>query len=87
MSNKTVYPFGTNGELPQSIDIIDDVITGGADKALSAEQGKILGQKIENTWTDVTQDGVYFVDKNFKVGAKITSDGLSAINILTFESL
>ena len=43
MANKTVYPFGTEGTLPSSIGIVNDLRTGGADKALSAEQGKVLG--------------------------------------------
>jgi len=42
MANKTVYPFGTEGTLPASIGIIDDLTTGGADKALSAQQGVVL---------------------------------------------
>ncbi len=46
MANKTVYPYGTGGSLPSSIGIIDDLTTGGADKALSAEQGKVLNEKM-----------------------------------------
>lgn len=42
MANKTVYPFGTDGQLPSSIGVINDLTTGGADKALSAEMGKRL---------------------------------------------
>lgn len=42
MANKTVYPFGTGGQLPSNIGIINDLTTGGADKALSAEMGKEL---------------------------------------------
>ena len=42
MANKTVYPFGTGGQLPSSIGIVNDLTTGGADKALSAEMGKKL---------------------------------------------
>lgn len=42
MANKTVYPFGTGGQLPSSIGVINDLKTGGADKALSAEMGKVL---------------------------------------------
>lgn len=49
MANTTVYPFGTNGTLPGSIAIINDLTTGGADKALSAEMGKELGQTLEFT--------------------------------------
>lgn len=87
MANHTVYPYGTGGSLPSSIGIINDTVTGGVDKALSAEQGKVIGSKLDETFTDVTQDGVFFVDAQFRVGAKITSAGLSAINILTFENL
>lgn len=46
MANNTIYPYGTNGELPTSIGIINDLNTGGADKALSAEQGKILNNRL-----------------------------------------
>ena len=87
MSNTTVYPFGTEGRLPSGVAIINDTKTGGADKALSAEQGKILGERLDACEAEVTQDGIYFVDANFRVGAKITSAGFAAINILTFENL
>lgn len=43
MANQTVYPYGTGGQLPSSIGIINDLTTGGADKALSAEMGKEIG--------------------------------------------
>lgn len=46
MANTTVYPYGTNGELPSSIGIINDLVTGGVDKALSAEMGKEIGEEI-----------------------------------------
>lgn len=49
MANKTVYPYGAGGSLPSSIGIVDDLVTGGADKALSAEQGKILGEEVFGT--------------------------------------
>lgn len=42
MANQTVYPFGTEGQLPSNIGIIDDLITGGANKALSANQGHAI---------------------------------------------
>lgn len=87
MSNKTIYPFGTEGTLPSGIPLVNDTVTGGADKALSAEQGKLLAERLDSYETEVTQDGIYFVDANFRVGAKITTAGLSAINILTFEDL
>lgn len=46
MANQTVYPYGTGGSLPSGISIINDYITGGADKALSAEKGKDLNKKL-----------------------------------------
>lgn len=46
MANSTVYPYGTGGSLPSSIGIINDLTTGGVDKALSAQQGKVLDDKI-----------------------------------------
>lgn len=45
MANTTVYPFGTGGQLPSGIGIINDLTTGGADKALSAEMGKVLSDQ------------------------------------------
>lgn len=51
MANKTVYPFGTEGRLPSSVGIINDLKTGGADNALSAEQGKFLGDALTSTVT------------------------------------
>lgn len=47
MANKTVYPYGTGGSLPSSIGIINDLTTGGADKALAAEQGKNLNGRLD----------------------------------------
>lgn len=59
MANTTVYPFGTGGSLPSSIGIINDLTTGGSNKALSAEQGKILNTKCErDVWTLVGSGSV-----------------------------
>lgn len=46
MANTTVYPFGTNGTMPSSIGVINDLSTGGATNALSAEMGKELKSEI-----------------------------------------
>lgn len=58
MANQTVYPYGTEGTLPSSIGIINDLTTGGADKALSAEQGKViggyLGEHLEDKFVSVS---------------------------------
>lgn len=53
MANKTVYPYGTEGRLPSSIGIINDRKTGGADKAWSAEQGKLACQDIDKNTEDL----------------------------------
>lgn len=42
----TIYPFGTNGQLPSSVGIINDYITGGADKAASAEVAKTIASAL-----------------------------------------
>lgn len=46
MANQTIYPFGTGGSLPSNIGIVNDYHTGGADKALSAEVGKQIGEAV-----------------------------------------
>lgn len=48
MENKTIYPFGPGGNLPSNIGVINDLTTGGADKALSAQQGVVLKETIDN---------------------------------------
>lgn len=53
MANQTVYPYGTGGSLPASIGIINDRTTGGADKAWSAEQGKLACQDIDKNTKDI----------------------------------
>lgn len=59
MANKTVYPYGTDGQLPSSIGIINDLVTGGADNALSAEMGKFIGDLLgESTITEAAFSGM-----------------------------
>ncbi len=73
MANSTVYPYGTNGELPSSIGLINDLVTGGSDKALTAEQGKVLNKKISlvEKHLDVSQllpiGGYIFTNGKFNV--------------------
>ena len=49
MADKTVYPFGTDGSIPAGVGIINDCTTGGADKALAAEQGVVLKGLVDNS--------------------------------------
>lgn len=65
MANKTVYPFGTDGQLPSSIGVINDLITGGADKALSAEMGVELNKRL-NTFPVATLDSIAFEGKTYR---------------------
>ena len=63
MANNTIYPFGVGGNLPANIGIINDKYTGGANKALSAEQGKEINAEMNAFQTidlsDFTTENVY----------------------------
>ena len=75
MANNTIYPYGQNGELPSSIGLVNDLTTGGADKALTAEQGKVLGQYIyggDLSWESV--DLSNYAVKKHSLGANTTSN-------------
>lgn len=85
MANKTVYPYGTDGQLPSGVGIINDLVTGGADKALSAEMGKVLGKIAHLEAAPCYNEGILFVDENLNIGIKIDSTGIKGINILTTQ--
>lgn len=88
MANRTVYPYGTGGEMPPGIPIVNDLTTGGADKALSAEMGKVLGALVKEfplDFGDVTEDGIFLVDTALNIGARFDSDGFTAINSVEIE--
>ena len=72
--------------------MVNNLTEGGATAALSAEMGKRLEEEIQtNTLTiehhNVTEDGIFFVDTFLNVGAKINSDGLFAINMITTDDI
>ena len=71
MANKTVYPFGTDGQIPASIGVINDMKTGGANKALSAEQGKIIGGVISEDVTPKHLDGSLLVTAGSATGQTV----------------
>lgn len=82
MANKTVYPYGTGGLLPSSIGIINDLTTGGADKALSAEQGKILKEKFDEAEYDyVAIDISTYKTTRLYISYSFTANGTRYINI------
>ena len=84
MANQTVYPYGTGGQLPSGIAIVNDLTTGGADKALSAEQGKVLNEIIFGdptqhsgtftNWTLYAQSG-NTPNRYYKIGNEKTYTG------------
>lgn len=49
MANTTVYPYGQGGGLPSGYPIADDLNTDSAQQALSARQGKIIGDILYET--------------------------------------
>lgn len=79
MANTTVYPFG-EGQMPSGIGIINDLTTGGANMALSAEQGKVLKEMIDDamplsfTMTNgkaLRRGGTLADDNNFAISDEI----------------
>ena len=47
MAQKTINPYGTNGQAASGLGIVDNLVDGGQDKALSAEMGKELNDRLE----------------------------------------
>ena len=84
MANHTVYPYGTDGELPSSIGLVNDLTTGGVDKALTAEMGKTLNQNINNVLLDVVEDGFYVIDGARNIGFMVDSNGAHSANLVEY---
>lgn len=59
MANSTVYPYGTGGTIPSSIGLVNDLKTGGVDKALTAEQGKVIGIRLDELLDDAVNLGPF----------------------------
>lgn len=83
MANTTVYPFGTDGQLPSSIGIINDLNTGGADKALSAEQGRQLKYMITGAMVISPEEGFEHYKDGYQLYAKSTVIGSNIDNVQT----
>ena len=60
MANNTIYPYGTGGQLPSGIAIVNDRTTGGADKAWSAQMGKELSEQVDGMFQN-------YVDADFAI--------------------
>lgn len=67
MENQTVYPYGTGGSLPSSIGIVNDLKTGGANKALSAEMGKVIGEDLYDTYETIDLSSI--TEHNYSLAA------------------
>ena len=70
MANQSVYPYGPGGSVPAGVGIINDLVTGGANVALSAEMGKTLAQDLQAVAArtkEVTDDDLTtgYVDNKF----------------------
>lgn len=94
MANRTVYPYGTDGQLPSSIGIVNDLVTGGVNKALSAQMGVTLNGMVQDLadsmlleTANVEEEGFFFVDGNLNIGAQIVQEGLVTINNLTYREV
>ena len=85
MSDITIYPYGTNGELPTSIGLINDLITGGVDKALTAEQGKVIGQILNDQENAVDLSVLQAYDYYMDGDNKYISNSTAKIVILPVE--
>lgn len=79
MANKTVYPYGTGGTLPSGIGIVNDLVTGGVDAALAAEQGKVIGGKIEEY--DKVVDDLYGEEHESEIAINFGSASLYRISM------
>lgn len=86
MANQTIYPYGTGGSLPASVGIINDLITGGSDKALSAEMGKYLGNLVgENSIPETGLAGLPHYKDGNQIDARTDVIGSSLDSCATYS--
>lgn len=80
MANTTVYPYGTGGSLPSSIGLVNDLETGGVDKALTAAQGKFLGDFLFGKNESVNLSSITVSD--YSLGSASDWSGLKGTHIV-----
>ena len=84
MAKSTIYPYGTNGELPSSIGLVNDLTTGGVNKALTAEMGKQLNDDLfggtESFETDISSQ-FSWTSKKYIVAADPEGTGVVVGNV------
>ena len=82
MANETIYPFGQGGSLPSGYPIVNDYHTGGADKALSAEVGKEIGEAVfgvSNGWMHIDLSGLQVITGGIASGQFWEDSGTSVL--------
>lgn len=55
MASYRISPFGQSGETSGAggVEVVNDMTTGGVDKALSAEQGKVIKVSIDSLQSNI----------------------------------
>ena len=69
MANKNINPFGQSAEMPAGYPIADNLTTNSAQQALSAKQGKLLGDELHTL-------------KILSIGNSFSRDSLSYVPII-----
>lgn len=77
MANETLYPFG-GGQLPSGFPVVDDCNTDRGDVSLSARQGKLLQEQINQFNLGETQTYGKLVPMNTYSGKTVGMDGTIA---------
>ena len=84
MANNTIYPYGVGGYAPSGNGIVNDLSTGGADKALSAAMGKKLRQdELYADQGNAMRNAAYPTN----VASWFGSDFGKAVNLLHFSDI
>ena len=59
MADKTITPYGSNGQAADGLGIVDNLSAGGHDKALSAEMGKVLLGVMHTLWDSLGESAFW----------------------------
>lgn len=74
----------SGGGTSDSVEIVNDLTTGGADKALSAEMGKELKEELSKKTESISnneEDKFLITDKEGNILAEFSANGLSTLNV------
>lgn len=84
-----------SGESLDVVNIVNNLESNSSTDVLSAQQGKILAQMVQNHsggnadgFVDTNENGFYIIDQSGRIGMQYTNDGLDAAKLsLHFQSL